>query len=122
MHTTAVGEDEPLHALPARVAMVSSPRMAARTNATLLYGRRADEGAAVNATASGRTPRSGTTRPECVEQEGGELEQLDGGDSHARGGEERDADRRHRDGSPGQEVAVSRERPEQRHAATAVGH
>ena len=40
MHTTAVGEEEPLHALPARVATVRSPRMAARTNASLLYGRR----------------------------------------------------------------------------------
>ena len=36
MHTTAVGEDEPLHALPATVAMARSPRMAARMSASLL--------------------------------------------------------------------------------------
>jgi len=36
MHTTTVGEEEPWHALPARVARVTSPRTAARMNASLL--------------------------------------------------------------------------------------
>src|ERR1700722_14183958 len=37
MHTTTVGEEEPWHALPARVARVTSPRTAARMNASLLH-------------------------------------------------------------------------------------